>query len=215
MHRIACALLVSQLLCAHDPISTKLTWTQEISRIVYNRCATCHRPRGNAPMSLLTYEDARPWAKAIKEQVLNRQMPPWGAVKGFGDFRNDESLTQDEINRLAEWVEGGAPEGEAIYLPRQPELKKIPPTIRGVFTRTLSGPVTLAGIRPLSSVQSSQVLAHLPDGSVIPLIWLREYKQSWNRVFVYREPISLPRGVRIEANPPVALEYLIKPKTAK
>ena len=72
-------------------------------------------------MSLLTYEEARPWAKAIKEQVLNRQMPPWGAVKGFGDFSNDASLTQDEINRLAEWVEGGAPEGETIYLPPAPE----------------------------------------------------------------------------------------------
>ena len=73
-------------------------------------------------MSLLTYESARPWAKAIKEEVLNRRMPPWGAVKGFGDFRDDPSLTQDEITRIAEWVEGGAPEGDpalSVHPPRK------------------------------------------------------------------------------------------------
>ena len=117
MRWLTFALALPAIVLAHDPISTKLTWAQEISRIVYKRCVGCHRPEGKSPMSLLTYEEARPWAKAIKEQVLNRQMPPWGAVKGFGDFSNDASLTQDEINRLAEWVEGGAPEGETIYLP--------------------------------------------------------------------------------------------------
>ena len=161
-------------------------------------------------MSLLTYEEVRPWAKAIKEQVLSRQMPPWGAVKGFADFRNDVSLTQDEINRIAEWVEGGAPEGDTIYLPRTPKVAAAPTPPRGVRTRTLTGPVTLLGIRPLVSVESSQVLAHLPDGSSIPLLWLRDYKAAWNRTFVYREPVSLPRGVRIEANPWVRFEFLIQ-----
>src|SRR5215204_4019593 len=108
-------------LFAHDPVSTKLTWTQEISRIVHKRCVSCHREGRPAPMSLLTYENARPWAKAIKEEVLNRSMPPWGAVKGFGDFRDDPSLTQDEINRIAEWVEGGAPEGDPAYSPKTPD----------------------------------------------------------------------------------------------
>src|SRR5438105_68430 len=111
------------LLQAHDPISTGLTWSQEISRIVYNRCATCHAKGGNAPMSLLTYADVRPWATAIKEEVLNRRMPPWGAVKGFGDFREDASLSQEEIMRIADWVEGGAPEGNSIYLPPVPVAK--------------------------------------------------------------------------------------------
>src|SRR6476469_7977620 len=104
---------------AHDPITTKLTWSREVSRIVYKHCATCHRDGGTA-MSLLTYQDARPWAKAIKEEVLERRMPPWGGVKGFGDFSNDISLSQEELDLLAQWVEGGAPEGDPKYLPAAP-----------------------------------------------------------------------------------------------
>src|SRR3569833_2455339 len=71
---------------AHDVITTKLTWNREISRVVYKRCISCHR-EGGAAMSLLSYEDARPWAKAIRDQAVARSMPPWGAVKGVGSFR--------------------------------------------------------------------------------------------------------------------------------
>src|SRR5579864_3454608 len=96
---------------AHEPITTKLTWTQEIARIVYKRCASCHH-EGGAAFSLMTYDEARPWAKAIKEEVLERRMPPWEAVKGFGEFREDRGLTQEELETISAWVEGGAPEGE-------------------------------------------------------------------------------------------------------
>jgi len=74
------ALLLSSA-WAHDPITTNLTWSKEISRLIYQHCASCHRPDGRA-MSLLTYEEARPWAKAIRDEVLNRRMPPWDPVKG-------------------------------------------------------------------------------------------------------------------------------------
>src|SRR5689334_22698499 len=104
---------------AHDPITTKLTWSREVSRIVYKHCATCHRDGGTA-MSLLTYQDARPWAKAIKEEVLERRMPPWGAVKGFGQFEHDQGLTQEEVSVITDWVEGGAPEGDPKYYPEKP-----------------------------------------------------------------------------------------------
>ena len=156
MRLVLLTLTAFLILRAHDPISTKLTWTQEVSRIVYKRCAGCHREGGNAPMSLLTYAEARPWAKAIKEEVLNRRMPPWGAVKGFGDFRDDPSLTQDEITRIAEWVEGGAPEGEAIYLPFPPKPSVPPAMPRGTVVRGLKGPARLLGIRPLTSIESAQ-----------------------------------------------------------
>src|SRR5687767_7300477 len=112
------------LLRAHDPVTTSLTWSQEISRIFIKRCVSCHRDGGSAPMTLTSYGEARPWAKAIKEEVLDRKMPPWGAVKGFGEFRNDASLTQDEVLRIAEWVEGGAPEGDPQYLAVQPSISK-------------------------------------------------------------------------------------------
>src|SRR5438067_13007848 len=104
---------------AHDPITTNLTWSKEISRVIYQHCAGCHRTGGRA-MSLLTYEDARPWAKAIRDEVLNRRMPPWDAVKGVGEFRDDLSLSQPEMDLLVSWVEGGAPEGNPIYLPQVP-----------------------------------------------------------------------------------------------
>ena len=66
-------------------------------------------------MSLMSYEDARPWAKAIKLEVLRRSMPPWGAVKGFGTFENDRSLSLTEVALISSWVEGGAPEGSRLF----------------------------------------------------------------------------------------------------
>ena len=111
----ACAVLTS----AHDVITTQITYTREISRLIYSRCAGCHHEGGRA-FSLTSYEAARPWAKAIKEEVLNKRMPPWHAVKGFGDFRNAPPLTQREIDLLVNWVEGGAPRGEDSDLPTSP-----------------------------------------------------------------------------------------------
>ena len=81
---------------AHDPSGAPITWNREISRIVYERCASCHR-EGGTSFSLMTYQDAQPHASAIKDSVLARRMPPWGAVKGFGNFRNDQGLTQEQI----------------------------------------------------------------------------------------------------------------------
>ena len=106
---------------AHDIITTKITFSKEISRLIYKRCATCHHD-GGAAFSLVKYEEARPWAKAIKEEVLERRMPPWEAVKGFGEFRDDRGLTQEELETISSWVEGGAPEGEPKYLPPLPKL---------------------------------------------------------------------------------------------
>src|SRR5690349_17801994 len=109
----------------HDIITTPITFSREISRILYSRCAGCHRPGGSA-FSLVTYEEARPWARAIEEEVLERRMPPWGAVKGFGDFRDDQGLTQEQLEVIAEWVEGGAPGGDEKYLPKLPGLGDVP-----------------------------------------------------------------------------------------
>src|ERR1043166_1846331 len=105
---------------AHDIITTKITWSREISRLVYKRCSSCHR-EGGSSFSLMTYAEARPWAKAIKEEVLERRMPPWGAVKGFGDFQNDQGFTQEQLELVADWVEGGAPEGDPKFLPKTPD----------------------------------------------------------------------------------------------
>src|SRR5437879_9880186 len=87
------------------------------------RCQECHRPGQIAPMPFLTYQQTRPWAKAIREAVLIKKMPPWFAEPGFGPFANDRSLSKQEIQTLVAWVESGAPEGN---------LKDAPPPRRRV-----------------------------------------------------------------------------------
>jgi mono/diheme cytochrome c family protein len=104
---------------AHEPITTKVRFNKEVIRILQRNCLGCHRPDGVA-MSLATYDDARPWAKAIKEEILEKRMPPWHAVKGYGDFLNAPSLTQREADLIVNWVEGGAPRGDDKDLPAEP-----------------------------------------------------------------------------------------------
>jgi mono/diheme cytochrome c family protein len=104
---------------AHEPITTKVRFNKEVIRVLQRSCLGCHRPGGIA-MSLATYEEARPWAKAIKEELLEKRMPPWHAAKGYGEFRNAPSLTQREVDLIVNWVEGGAPKGDEKDLPAAP-----------------------------------------------------------------------------------------------
>lgn len=97
----------------HPRITTTLLWTKDIAPILQRRCFTCHSPN-NIAFSLTTYNEARPWAAAIREEVLTRQMPPWSAVGGFGHFANDPTLTQGEWDLLVAWVDGGAPSGQTL-----------------------------------------------------------------------------------------------------
>jgi hypothetical protein len=194
---------------AHDVISTKVTWSREVSRIVYRRCAGCHNGKG-VLMSLLTYEDARPWAKAIKEEVLARRMPPWNAIKGFGPIKDDKSLTQDEIALIADWVEGGAPEGDpALLPPAVPRVETQSETPRQEFDLEVNGSVvlhrglTIAGIRPqgFQAGSSVRITAERPDGSIEPLLWVYESKPDANRRYLFRTPLQLPAGTRIATTP--------------
>lgn len=197
-------LVLAGLATAHEPITTKLTWTQEISRIVYKHCVSCHRD-GGAAMTLVTYDDARPWAKAIRDEVTQRRMPPWGAVKGFGAFRGDISLTDPEIEMLVLWVEGGAPKGDDIFLPPvppAPSTAKAPASRQGLTVRgrtVLARAMLAAGIAPGKMEPGTQmrIVARLPDGRVENLIWLRNSATEWKRVFYFRRPLALPKGTLI------------------
>src|SRR5690242_15668152 len=84
-----------------------VTFAKDVAPILYNRCVGCHRAGEVAPMPLVTFEDARPWAKSIKRRVTAREMPPWGADPRFGTFKDDQSLTDAEIQTIARWVDAG------------------------------------------------------------------------------------------------------------
>jgi len=97
----------------HPRITTTLLWKRDIAPILQRRCFSCHSPN-NVSMSFATFTEARPWAAAIREEVLTRTMPPWAAVSGYGRFQNDPSLTQGEWDLLVAWVDGGAPSGQTL-----------------------------------------------------------------------------------------------------
>jgi hypothetical protein len=96
----------------------EVTFHKDVEPLLQARCQNCHRPGEAAPMSLLSYQDARPWAKAIKAAVLTRKMPPWFADPAHGNFANDRRLSQDEIDTLAAWADRGAPEGDPAMAPK-------------------------------------------------------------------------------------------------
>jgi hypothetical protein len=106
---------------AQTPAKTgqEVTFAKDIAPILQRSCQACHRPGNIAPMSLLTYQDARPWAKAIKAQVVKREMPPWYIDRAVGiqDFKNDPSLSDQEITLISKWVDAGAPQGNASDIP--------------------------------------------------------------------------------------------------
>ena len=198
-------------LAAHDIITTNLTYSRDISRIFARRCAACHSESSSIPLT--TYETVRPWAVDIKEQVLSRSMPPWGAVKGFGDLSPDGALTQEELLIIAAWVVGGAPQGNPALLPKRTIASTWgsagEPRLRDaltVITRSeLSKSLVLAGIRPLpeTKVKSARVIARLPDGMIKPLVWLYGFDAKCNQVFRFREPIELPAGTVVESSAPL------------
>src|SRR5258708_36842574 len=96
------------------------TFTKDVAPILYARCVQCHRPNDIAPMSLLDYKSARPWAKSIREAVLTGKMPPWFADPHYGNFANAPRLPAREIETIEAWADGGAPEGNPRDLPSAP-----------------------------------------------------------------------------------------------
>jgi hypothetical protein len=98
------------------------TFNRDVAPIIFKNCAGCHRPGEIAPMSLLTYEDARPWAKAIRDEISERNMPPWHADAPAGTFHNERILSDADRQTLIAWANGGAPRGDANDLPPTPSF---------------------------------------------------------------------------------------------
>ena len=106
---------------------TPVSFTKDVAPILQRSCQTCHRPGAVAPMSLLTYEDVRPWARSIKTKVTNREMPPWHIDRNIGitKFKNDPSLTDQEIATIAKWVDAGAPRGNPADMPAPRKFEEL------------------------------------------------------------------------------------------
>ena len=126
-------------------------------------------------------------------------MPPWGAVKGFGNFAPDNGLTQEEILIISAWVVGGAPEGEPLTLPKtavEPQLV-IPALVDALKVSakaTLTKPLALYAIEPATAavISSSRITARLPDGRIEPLVWLYQYDPKLNIRFASGSPCNCP-----------------------
>ena len=111
---LAILLLFGGRLAGAEP---NVTFYRDVLGILQERCQGCHRPGEIGPMPLRSFNDVRPWAKAIKDAVISRRMPPWYADRAVGDFHNNPSLSQKEIDTLAAWVDSGAAEGDSKDAP--------------------------------------------------------------------------------------------------
>ncbi len=158
----------------------------------------------------MTYLDAQPRANEMKDAVLARRMPPWGAVKGFGNFRNDQSLTQEQIELVTKWVDGGISRGNnRNVLPKEPSFEKQPPPevpanpLKATGPLTLDRPFMLDGLLPekVPAGGSIKIVAALPGGAIEPLVWLHEYDARYTHPFLFRRALRLPAGTVIRGVP--------------
>jgi len=210
-------LALATIASAHD-ISSQVTWAREISRLLDRHCASCHREGGSA-FPLTTFQQAQARAKDIAKSVLERRMPPFGAVKGFGELRDDQSLTQEQIELVVHWVQGGALEGDPALAPKSPAHGT--PSKAQVKTgaewisagaKKLGADATFVAIRPQSlQGDSVRVVAERPDGTVEPLIWFYRYDPKFTRTYYFRKPLKLPAGTKIVASVPGATVALLEP----
>ncbi len=116
---VLAAMLAAPAMAAAQTAADDVTFTRDVAPIFQRACQTCHRPGAIAPMSLITYEDSRPWARSIRDRVVTRKMPPWFIDKTVGvqEFKDDRSLTDAEIATIAAWVDGGARRGNPADMP--------------------------------------------------------------------------------------------------
>ncbi|HEX7284188.1 MAG TPA: hypothetical protein VF239_19170, partial [Vicinamibacterales bacterium] len=114
---------VAGLLAAPASLSAQTaavpTFTKDVAPIFQKKCESCHRPDSIAPMSLITYQEARPWARSIRDRVASRNMPPWhiDPTVGIQHYKGDRSLTQKEIDTIVAWAGNGAPQGNPADMP--------------------------------------------------------------------------------------------------
>jgi mono/diheme cytochrome c family protein len=187
----SCALLVG--LCGvARAADTPVTFTKDVAPILYKSCVECHRPTMFAPMSLMTYDDARPYARSIKQRVVSRIMPPWGADPAHGEFKNDPRLSQAEIDTIAAWVDGGAVKGNDADLPKAPQFADGWTIGKpdAVFTMEEEYDIPATGVIPY---QYLRVPTHLTEDKWIQAIEIRPSANAQvHHVLAYTQPAGQP-----------------------
>ncbi len=143
------------------PSDREVTFSRDVAPILYANCAYCHRPGEVAPFSLLSYKDARPWARAIRQQVVERRMPPWNADPHFGEFQNNRRLSDRDIATITAWVDGGAAEGNPSDAPAPPQFAEGWQIGTPDLVLTMSEPVKIpaSGTIPYATYPTDHVFA--------------------------------------------------------
>lgn len=144
-----------------NPSTSAPTFNRHVAPILFANCATCHRPDGIAPMSLLTFDEARTWAQAIKARVRERAMPPWFADPQFGRFKNSRALTPAQIDTLSAWADAGAPQGDGNP-PGQPKFAQSGWQMNRAPDLVLDLPFGEFQLPPQGEVQTFTVWMKLP-----------------------------------------------------
>ncbi len=203
MKAVAAWMIASGILLAAEPAAkesgaAKATFTKDVAPIFYQRCAECHRAGQVAPMSLMTYKDARPWARAIREKVLERAMPPWLADPRHTNFENDRRLSQKEIDTIVAWVDGGAREGQERDLPPLPKFAQ---------GWTLGNPDLVIALEQEVDVSADGIIPYryytVPSGFTEDK-WIQAAEiHPGNRAVVHHIIVNIQEpGARADAEPP-------------
>jgi len=186
------------------------TFSKDVAPIFYKSCTNCHRPGEIAPMSLLTYKDARPWVKSIATQVGKGTMPPWHADPKHGEFLNDRRLSETDKATLVSWASGGAPEGKPSDLPAPPTYESgwTIGTPDAVFSMKEDYPIPATGEIPY---QFLEIETGLTEDK-----WVQAFEvkagdpKSLHHVIVYARPPAAPAAAR-PAAPPAGAQAAARP----
>jgi hypothetical protein len=215
----AAALIDRAPVAAHPRISTSLTWHRDIQPILAKRCLGCHVAGGQGPMALDDYATTRPWAQAIREEVMQRRMPPTGVRLGGNRFVNVPTIPLAEMEMLTAWIDGGAPKGNPDDQPPAPAPPPVPEWTAKATPKPATGPVvldaptSLLGLKlVLDSPEAfADVIAVHPGGRRDFLLRMGPPGSPDRTTYWLRRPLSLPKGTRVEvkAGSPFAMELMV------
>jgi mono/diheme cytochrome c family protein len=208
--RLAGAAVVIAAIAAAPPLAygqaagaAKLapTFTKDVAPIFQEKCESCHRPNNMAPMSLVTYEEVRPWVRSIRTRVMNQEMPPWHLDKtvGIQKFINDRSLSDAEIDAIVRWIDAGAPRGAMADMPPP---KQWPSGDRFLLEEKLGPPDLVVRSKPYT------MTARAPDVAIESIVDVPELTEPrWVRA-AETKPSLVGRRIVHHAN-----TYLLRPQT--